>query len=218
MKRFFSGLLALVLLILLATPAQAASGPEVLTIYVDLAMPGGKALVGAFVVQRQISGPQGSWSFNGMLDGRHLTANGTANERWDAKGLGTIELTAISAPGVTLTNIPVRSVTISTGNGGLITLVGVPFAVSGPINPPGAGDATLMVTNAGQGARVIRSLPNTAGTPAITVELIVMVLGVLGAALLIAGLHWLLTEPRLSRSSRQPALLRRTVVARRPGR
>lgn len=191
MVRLLVRLLAAALLLALAAPAQAQSRPEVLTIVVDLTGPRGSVLLGTFVVQRQAGAAQESWSFNGTLDGRRVTASGAATERWDSRGVGTIELTSLSSSVIALDALPVRTLTISSGTGGVVTVSGLPLAVSGPVNPPGKGSASILVTNAGQGPRVVAALPNTAGAPGVSPEAIASVLVALGMAMLAAGLLWL---------------------------
>jgi hypothetical protein len=189
MKHFLPSLVALVLMLgaLLGPGSAAAAGPEIITINTDITTPTGSQLTGTFVVQRDVSSGRATWTFSGMLNGKPVAANGATVERWSTSGTGTVELTAITAPGITLSSLPVRTITISVGNNGLITLLGVPLAISGPIRPPGAGNAIIYVTNAGRGARQITSLPNTAGDAPVSPELVAGSLLLAGAAAIYAG-------------------------------
>ena len=180
-------LFALLAFTLLGARGAAAAGPEVLTVIVDVVTPTGQPFLGTFLVERGLPDGRATWTFNGTLAGRPVAANGSVTERWDANGVGTVTLTAINAPGTTLEQLPLRSVTLKSGNGGLLTLLGLPLSISGPIRAPGAGNDVVYVTMAGRGSQQITRLPNTAGAmpelPVLLAPLALLVgLGLLGLA------------------------------------
>lgn len=164
-----AGAVLLALVLLGGAIARAQSNPptampagETLTIQVDVDGVGHR-LIGTYVVRRVNDGSGlASWTFKGMLDGELRQASGMARERWAADGSVQIELTEINGPGMSLDRLPIRQVTLSPQQQGLMMIAGVPLAVRGAYKAPGAGSSSLIVmTDAGRGTQPITALPNT---------------------------------------------------------
>lgn len=190
MKKLFYTLFICVLLnTLCALRSVAASAPEILSVNVNVTLLS-HTLIGTYVVQRNTTGAPESWTFNGMLDGKRGTANGTITERWDANGHGTLELITFSSTGIAFDQIPTRTITLDAGTDVIFTLLGVPFAIKGTISPPGAGNASIFITNAGQGTQLIQELPNTSGDASYSSATIAGAMITCGLPLLSLGLRW----------------------------
>lgn len=150
------------------THVAAQQTTETMTIQVD-ARYDDQTLVATYIVTRSLDGSgQISWTMTGMYDGVFVKARGTAVERWAADGSVQIELLTLEPRHsiLLIEQLPTRTISIGQQWSGLITIVGVPFAVQGTLRAPGQGsDPVMIITNAGQGIVPIASLPNTAAPP-----------------------------------------------------
>src|SRR5689334_20903055 len=70
--------------------AQQA-GRETVTIQVDVTLPSGVSVIGALVARRQCGATTATTlSFNGMVDGKPVSAAATADETWSGDSRGEI--------------------------------------------------------------------------------------------------------------------------------
>lgn len=139
---------------------------ETMTVLVDVTGAGHR-VTGAYVVRRALDGSGAVWwSFRGMLDGEFEEVDGEAVERWSLDGSVTVELTAFNYPGFDVSKLPAQRITLMPGWDGLMVIAGIPLVVKGEYRAIGQGSSpVLVVTNAGQGARVITRLPDTSNPP-----------------------------------------------------
>jgi hypothetical protein len=162
----------------LALPRTAAAqgGSETITAQVTLTMPSGERVAGTLVNRRTLDAAvHSTWTFNGMLNGQPVRAGGEAAERWLGDGKLEIAMTKITE--FTVNNGPVatnpdgspyipqsllQTVVIETSGDGVVSVRGIPIAIGGKLLPPGSGDQSYVVSNAGAGAGRVTAIPNTA--------------------------------------------------------
>lgn len=183
-------------------PAAAAAqgGSETVTAQVTLTMPTGEQVSGTMVTHRALGATiQSTWTFSGMLNGQLARAAGTATERWLGEGRLEVAMTAITeftVGGEPIARNPdgtpyipqslLQTVVIEDTGNGVVNVRGVPLAIGGPLLPPGSGDVSYVITNAGAGTRSITTLPNTADQAPQAAGMLAPILA--GAALSILGL------------------------------
>jgi len=173
-------------------PAGAAPRTETVTGQFNVTLPNGNSLLGTVVADRTSGTPITTvWHFQGMINGIASQAAGTATELWRGPGVETIQITSISTWQMPLAQPALLPIQVVEINPSLVTLNGIPMAISPPIQAPFSGGLTYIVTNPAQGTRPISAIPNTSGDGPGPGDWL-PVLGLLGGGLLlgIAGLMW----------------------------
>ena len=195
----------------LHTPRRAGAQPgqETVTAQINITLPTGEQVTGAIVNRRLLgSEVQSTWTFSGMASGQPVQAAGTATERWLGDGQLEIAMETITSyqvgsqpPATNPDGTPyvpsplLQTVLIEDVGNGVLTVRGIPLAISaGPLGarlyPPGSGDISYVVTNAGQGPAVITAIPNTADrTVSSARPLLPALAGLLLAATAVAALR-----------------------------
>lgn len=169
-------LLTLSLSLLLPLQVAAQGGSETITAQLSFTLPSGEPVSGTLVNRRSLGAQISStWTFNGMINGQQFTSAGNAVERWLGDGQLEIQMTEVTEFAVAgqppMTNpdgtpyVPqglLQTVVVSDLGGGMLSVRGVPLALSGGLLPPGSGDLNYVLTNAGQGSSSLSQIPNTA--------------------------------------------------------
>ncbi len=198
MKHKFRIIVAMLLTALALLPAltMAQRQRETLTIQLDFKTPAGTPVTGTFVAHRTLGATvTADWTFNGLVQGRPVSASGTAVDRWHGDGKEEIEITSFTSWQMGVPQPPPMTISLAQVSDGVLTVQGLPLAVNGKLLPPGSGNQVFMATNAGQGSQPVTSLPNTAGSPHVT-SLIVGGAVVSAAAILCLALGRLLQAQR----------------------
>lgn len=176
-------IVGLILLFMLAVTmfpvgvAAQASDPatETVTIQLDGTTPTGMQIIGALVVKRTPGTGKADLKFNGTINGQPASATATATETWSGNGTAVIKVTEITSWNSSMPKPALMNIELVQVSAGLLTLNGIPMAASGSLLPPGSGNASYVVGNAGEGVDTLVFLPNTGQG------------GVLAGPLLIAG-------------------------------
>jgi hypothetical protein len=159
-------LLLLSLLAILLLPALATAQPiagETVTIQINGRTPAGTSVIGVVVAKRSCGETvESDVTFNGMVNGHPATFSGRVIERWLGDGREEVEVLSTDLAGLVVGKLPVRTILVAQTGANLITVEGLPVAIDGKLEPPCSGRTAYTATNAGQGTRAIRSLPNTA--------------------------------------------------------
>jgi len=185
---------------LLPGSAAAQAKMETTTFQVDVTTPNGNAIIGAVVIERTCGATEttSQLTFNGMINGKPQTYAAHVIERWLGNGREEIEVLSHNWSGTVYGQaVPTRFTVVQTSPG-LVTVAGIPLAVSEPLQAPCSGQLMNSVTMAGQGAAPIAMLPNTAGDGLVFHPFVLAALLIGGGAGLI-GLSRLLREPRMPR-------------------
>jgi LPXTG-motif cell wall-anchored protein len=147
-----------------ATNAQQANPPtEIVTLQTDATSPTGTHVTGTVLIKRYAGSPvTDDVTFTGMINGAPATAHVIGSESW--KSANEADFTIVSIldwpAGVPKPSVPLTLDVVQTSPG-LITVNGVPFAISGQLKPVGSGDANFVITNPGAGTQPISILPST---------------------------------------------------------
>lgn len=173
--------------------AQQSQSTETITLLIDATSPTGLKISGSVVITRHFgSGPANDdFTFAGMIDGKQANVAGSGSESWSAGGQAQISLDSI-----TQWNAPAArpgtgiSLNLVQDAGNVATLNGIPVALNAKLLPPGSGNASYMVTNAGQGTAMIYSLPRTGSGPdGMRPMDVAMLLSAAGTVFLALGIH-----------------------------
>lgn len=161
---------------------------ETVTIQVDVTLPSGTSVVGTVVVQRTPGAATTHVSYNGTIKGKPANATAEVTETWSGN------TDKIHVVAITSWNAVVRQPTISDfeltwiGNG-LITVNGIPFAINAPLEGPGTGNHTYVVTMPGSGSQDVKTLPQTGSGSLLSDPMMLSgLLVAVGAGLLLLGI------------------------------
>lgn len=172
-------LFALALALALPLAAAAQGSAETTTLQVTVTLPDGQQLSGSVVDQRTLAATiTSNWSFNGMLNGKPVSAAGASEQRW--LGDGKIEVTVTDVTAFNLDGRPVptnvegkpdvpqlihQTLLVETTGDGIVTVRGVPLAIGGTLRAPGSGDQAFVITNAAAGTSQVSEIPNATAAP-----------------------------------------------------
>lgn len=209
-------LLGLFAFILVPFAAGAASGTETITVQVNTTTPNGTSVIGTLTVVRHLGTPiLSDLSFDGMVNGKPVSVAASGIENWPGSSASALRINtaglapvatnpsaAFSITSVSKWNAPIAQpalpfqMALDQSSPGLVTINGVPLALSGPLPVPGSGDMTLSVANAGKGPTQIANLPNTGAGPGAITPLEIAS-GLIGLGLLLVLASRLLAPRRL---------------------
>lgn len=113
---------------------------------------------------------QGTWSFQGTIDGQFAQSSGKGTFSGGGS-TATVTMTSVDTwqmPGLPQPALPATATIRSAGNIAYVSFgaaIGVPVAVSQPLTFPLQG-GTYTLTTPGSGGQAVPNLPNTGGEPA----------------------------------------------------
>lgn len=132
-----------------------------------------KAVLGTLTTTADPASGQGTWSFQGTIDGQLARAAGTGTMRVNGSTL-TVTMTTIDTwqmPGLRQPVLPATATIQVAGNLAyvsyvrtVVNVVGLPIAVSPPLTLP-LQSRTYTLMMPGSGSQAVRTLPNTGGEP-----------------------------------------------------
>jgi hypothetical protein len=159
-------LILLSIIAIAALPTIAAAQQvvrETVTIQINGRTPAGTSVIGVVVAKRSCGATvESDVTFNGMVNGLPAAFSGRVIERWLGNGREEIEVISTDLAGLVVGKLPVRKILVAQTGANLVTVEGLPVAIDGTLEPPCGGRTAYTATNAGQGARTILALPNTA--------------------------------------------------------
>ncbi len=133
-------------------------------------------VTGTVLVKRYAGSPvTDDVTFTGMINGTPATAHVTGSELWKSANEADLTVDNILdwSMGVPKPSVPL-TLNVVQVSPLLITVNGLPFAISGTLQPIGSGDANLVITNSGVGTVPIAILPKTGQDYAPTALLLVV--------------------------------------------
>jgi hypothetical protein len=146
------------------TKAQQTNPPaEIVTLQTDVTTPTGTHVTGTVIVKRYVGSPvTDDVTFTGMINGTPTSAHVTGSELWKSANEADFTIDNILEwnMGVAKPAVPLTLNVVQTSPQ-LITVNGLPFAISGDLKPIGSGDANFVITNPGQGTQPVSILPKT---------------------------------------------------------
>jgi len=193
------GLCAAFLFMFVATASAQATRDETVTVQVDITLPTGTQVTGTALIQRHPGTMRDDISFVGTIGGSYASAKATGSEAWTGPHEATFTIDKITQWESKKKEPQVPLVFhVSQGSANLLTVNGVPVAISGELKAPGSGSASYTITAAGNGPQVVALLPNTGEGPTITTPLL-MVMALVASGLALLGLGLCLGSLRLQR-------------------
>jgi len=158
-----------------ATKAQQTNPPaEIITLQTDVTTPTGMHVTGTVLVKRYAGSPvTDDVTFTGMINGAPATAHVTGSELWKSASEADFTIDSILdwSMGVPKPSVPL-TLNVVQVSPQLITVDGLPFAISGQLQPIGSGAANFVITNSGVGTQPISILPKTGQDLALTALLL----------------------------------------------
>lgn len=137
------------------------SATEFVTIQLDATTLTGTHIAGSLVIERVVGTGTARLDFNGTIDGAPALAAANATETWNGSDSAVVAITEITSWNAPIPRPQAMSIKLSQVGGGLVTLNGIPLAVSAPLAPPGSGNLSYVATTPNQGEIPITFLPKT---------------------------------------------------------